>query len=161
MLLSGVIYVGRDAAHLRIVRSLEKGEELPFDLKGQTIYYMGPSPAPPGRAIGAAGPTTSSRMDKFTPALLAAGLKAMVGKGNRSQAVRDAIQQYNAVYFVTYGGAGALLGKCIKQAEVIAYPELGAEALRRLEVVDFPAIVAYDAHGGDLFSQEKTKYQLA
>jgi fumarate hydratase subunit beta len=159
VLISGVVYTARDAAHQRLTQALEKGERLPFDLKGQTLYYMGPSPAPPGRLIGAAGPTTSSRIDKYTPRLLAAGIRAMMGKGNRSPEVREAIKKYKAVYFVTIGGAGALLSKAIKKAEVIAYDDLGAEAIRRLKVKDFPAIVANDIHGGDLFAQERAKYQ--
>jgi fumarate hydratase subunit beta len=132
---------------------------LPFDLKGQTLYYMGPSPARPGRAIGSAGPTTSRRLDAYTPRLIAAGIRAMIGKGSRPPEVREAIKKYKAVYFVTFGGAGALLSKSIKQAEVIAYEDLGAEAIWRLEVKDFPAIVANDIRGGDLFEQEKAKYQ--
>jgi fumarate hydratase subunit beta len=159
VLISGVVYTARDAAHQRLIQALEKEEGLPFDLKGQTLYYLGPSPAPPGRLIGAAGPTTGSRMDKYTPRLLAAGMRAMMGKGNRSPEVREAIKKYKAVYFVTIGGAGALLSKAIKKAEVIAYQDLGAEAIRRLEVKDFPAIVANDIYGGDLFKQEKAKYQ--
>jgi fumarate hydratase subunit beta len=132
---------------------------LPFDLKGQTLYYMGPSPARPGQVIGSAGPTTSSRMDIYTPRLITAGIRAMIGKGSRSPEVREAIKKYKAVYFVTLAGAGALLSKSIKQAEVIAYEELGAEAILRLNVEDFPAIVANDIQGGDLFEQEKAKYQ--
>lgn len=159
VLISGVIYVARDAAHKRLVQALDKGEPLPFDLNGQTIYYMGPSPARPGQVIGSAGPTTSSRMDTYTPRLLAAGLRAMIGKGGRSVAVREAIQQYRAVYFVTTGGAAALLARSIKQTEVIAYEELGAEAILRLNVADFPAIVANDMYGGDLFEQGKARYR--
>jgi len=157
--ISGVIYTARDAAHHRIIRALEKGEGLPFDLKGQTIYYMGPSPAPPGQVIGSAGPTTSSRMDKYTPKLLAAGVKAMIGKGGRSPEVREAIKKNKAVYLTTTGGAGALLAKTIKQAEVIAYEELGAEAILKLTVEDFPAIVANDIYGEDLFEQGRAKYK--
>jgi fumarate hydratase subunit beta len=154
-----VVYTARDAAHQRLVQALEKGEKLPFDLKGQTLYYMGPSPAPPGRVIGSAGPTTSRRLDAYTPQLIAAGVRAMIGKGNRPPEVREAIKKHKAVYFVTLGGAGALLARSIKKAEVIAYEELGAEAIMRLEVEDFPAIVANDIYGGDLFEQEKAKYQ--
>lgn len=157
--ISGVIYTARDAAHHRIIQALEKGEELPFNLKGQTIYYMGPSPAPPGRAIGSAGPTTSRRMDKYTPKMLAAGIKAIIGKGSRSPEVREAIKEYKAVYLVTTGGAGALLARTIKQVEVIAYQELGTEAVYKLTVEDFPAIVANDIHGEDLFEQGKAKYR--
>ena len=159
VLISGVIYTARDAAHGRIIQALDKGDEIPFDLKGQTLYYMGPSPAKPGQIIGSAGPTTSSRMDIYTPRLIAAGIKAMIGKGSRSSAVKEAIKKYRAVYFVTLGGAGALLAKCIKQVEVIAYEDLGAEAILRLNVDDFPAIVANDVYGADLFEQEKARYR--
>ena len=159
VLISGVIYVARDAAHQRLIQALDKGEKLPFDPNGQTIYYMGPSPAKPGQAIGSAGPTTSSRMDIYTPRLIAAGIKAMIGKGNRSPAVKEAIKKYKAIYFAAIGGAGALLAKSIKQAEVIAYEDLGTEAILRLSVDNFPAIVANDIYGGDLFEQGKAKYQ--
>jgi fumarate hydratase subunit beta len=158
VLISGVIYTARDAAHKRIVESLDRGEELPFDLAGQTIYYAGPSPARPGQVIGSVGPTTSGRMDMFTPRLLAAGLRAMIGKGNRSAAVREAIMQYQGVYFVAVGGAAALIAHSIKQVVVVAYDDLGPEAIRRLTVEDFPAIVANDAFGGDLFEQGKAEY---
>ncbi len=161
VLLSGVIYVARDAAHKRLVETLEKGEDLPFDIKGQTVYFMGPSPAKPGQAIGSAGPTTSGRMDTYSPRLMAAGLKGMIGKGNRSQAVKDAMKKYKAVYFAAIGGAGALISKSIKKAEVIAYDELGAEAVRRLEVEDFPVTVINDIYGGDLYQEGKAKYRLA
>jgi fumarate hydratase subunit beta len=157
--ISGVIYTARDDAHHRIVQALDKGGKLPFDLEGQTIYYMGPSPAPPGRVIGAAGPTTSQRMDKYTPKLLAAGIRAMIGKGSRSAEVREAIKKYKAVYLVTTGGAGALLAGAIKRVEVIAYEELGTEAIMRLTVEDFPAIVANDIYGEDLFEQGQVKYK--
>jgi len=157
--ISGVIYTARDAAHHRLIQALEKGEELPFDLKGQTLYYMGPSPARAGQVIGAAGPTTSSRMDKYTPKLLAAGVRAMIGKGNRSAEVREAIKKHKAVYLVTTGGAGALLARAIKQVEVIAYEELGAEAVMRLTVENFPAIVANDIYGEDLFERGRAKYK--
>ena len=159
VLISGIIYAARDAAHQRLTQSLDKGEKLPFNLEGQTLYYMGPSPAKPGQIIGSAGPTTSSRMDIYTPRLIAAGLKAMIGKGSRSPAVKDAIQKYKAIYFVTTGGAAALLAKSIKQAEVIAYEDLGAEAILRLKVENFPAIVANDIYGEDLFEQGKIKYR--
>ena len=159
VLISGVIYTARDAAHKRIVQALDKGEELPFDLKGQTIYYMGPSPAKPGQVIGSAGPTTSSRMDRYTPRLIAEGIRAMIGKGERSSAVREAIGKDKAVYFVTIGGAGALLARSIKRVEVIAYEDLGAEAIFRLNVENFPAIVADDIYGDDLFEQSRLKYQ--
>ncbi len=157
--ISGVIYTARDAAHQRIIQSLDNGDKLPFELKGQTIYYMGPSPAPPGRVIGSAGPTTSRRMDSYTPRLLAAGIKAMIGKGSRSPEVREAIKQYKAVYLATTGGAGALLAKSVRQIETIAYEDLGAEAIMRLTVENFPAIVANDIYGGDLFEQGKAEYK--
>lgn len=159
VLISGVIYSARDAAHQRLVQALDKGEKLPFDPAGQTIYYMGPSPARPGQVIGSAGPTTSSRMDVYTPRLIAAGIRAMIGKGNRSPAVREAIKKHKAIYFAAIGGAGAVLAKTIKRAEVIAYEDLGAEAVLRLTVEDFPAVVANDIHGGDLFEQGKARYQ--
>lgn len=157
--LSGVIYTARDAAHKRIIEALKNGQSLPFDIQGQTIYYMGPSPARPGNIIGSCGPTTSGRMDAFTPALLAAGLSCMIGKGERSAEVKEAIKKCKAVYFVTYGGAGALLAKAVKKAEVVAYPELGAEAVMRLEVEDFPLIVANNMHGHDLFTEQIAKYR--
>ena len=159
VLISGVIYTARDAAHKRLSQALDRGERLPFDLKGQTLYYMGPSPARPGQVIGSAGPTTSSRMDIYTPRLIAAGLRVMIGKGSRSPEVKEAIRKHKAVYFATIGGAGALLAKSIKQAEVIAYDDLGTEAILRLNVEDFPAIVANDIYGGDLFELGKAKYQ--
>jgi fumarate hydratase subunit beta len=159
VLISGVIYTARDAAHQRIIRALDKGEKPPFELEGQTIYYMGPSPAPPGKVIGAAGPTTSRRMDAYTPRLLAAGVKAMIGKGSRSAEVKEAIKKYKAVYLATVGGAGALLASAIKEAEVIAYEELGPEAVMRLTVENFPAIVANDIHGGDLYERGKAEYK--
>ncbi len=159
VLISGVLYAARDAAHRRLIQALDNGEGLPFDLRGQTLYYMGPSPAKPGQVIGAAGPTTSSRMDIYTPRLIAAGIRAMIGKGGRSSEVREAIKKYKAVYFAALGGAGALLAKTIKRAEVIAYEDLGTEAITRLWVEDFPAIVANDIYGGDLFEQGKLKYR--
>jgi fumarate hydratase subunit beta len=158
--ITGVIYTARDAAHKRLVETLDKGEKMPFDLDGQTVYYMGPSPAKPGQAIGSAGPTTSGRMDSYAPRLMASGLKGMIGKGNRSPAVKDAIKKYKAVYFAAIGGAGALISKSIKKAEVIAYEDLGAEAIRRLEVENFPVTVINDIHGGDLYEQGKAKYQI-
>ena len=158
--ITGVIYTARDAAHKRIVEALDKAEKLPLDLANQTIYYMGPSPARPGQPIGSAGPTTSGRMDSYAPRLMAAGLKGMIGKGNRSQAVKDAMKEYKAVYFAAIGGAGALISKSIKKAEVIAYEELGAEAIRRLEVENFPATVINDSYGGDLYEQGKAKYRV-
>ena len=158
--ITGVIYTARDAAHKRIVEALDKGEKLPLDLANQTIYYMGPSPARPGQPIGSAGPTTSGRMDSYAPRLMAAGLKGMIGKGNRSQAVKDAMKEYKAVYFAAIGGAGALISKSIKKAEVIAYEDIGAEAIRRLEVESFPATVINDIYGGDLYEEGKARYQV-
>lgn len=159
VLISGIIYVGRDAAHARLVNALDKNEKLPFDIQGQTIYYMGPSPAPPGKVIGSAGPTTSGRMDMYTPRLLAAGLKAMIGKGSRTPEVRAAIQKYHAGYFVATGGAAALIAKSVKKSEMVAYQELGAEAILRLTVEDFPAVVWNDIYGGDLYEIENPKYR--
>ena len=156
--ISGVIYTGRDAAHARLFPLLEKGEALPIDVKGAIIYYTGPTPPREGDAIGAAGPTTASRMDKFTPALLAAGLKATIGKGYRGQPVKDALRQHKAVYFGSIGGAGAVLSQFIKKAEIVAYEDLGTEAIRRLELDGFPAIVLYDAHGGDLYQEGQKQY---
>ena len=156
--ITGVIYVGRDAAHKRLVEDLDQGKPLPFDIKGQTIYYMGPSPAKPGQPIGSAGPTTSGRMDAYSPRLMAEGLKAMIGKGMRSQAVKDAMKEHKAVYLAAIGGAGALISKSIKKSEVIAYGELGAEAVLRLDVENFPATVINDIHGGDLYEEGKAKY---
>jgi len=161
LLLSGVLYVARDAAHRRLMETLDRGEPLPFDIKGQTLYYMGPSPAPPGRVIGAAGPTTSTRMDAYTPRLLAAGLKGMIGKGIRSPAVKDSLKKHKAVYLAAIGGAGALISKTIIKSEVVAYPDLGPEAILRLEVKDFPATVINDIYGGDLYVEGKKKYSVA
>ncbi len=159
VLLSGIMYVGRDSAHKRIVEALDQGKPLPFDIRGQTIYYMGPSPAKPGKVIGSAGPTTSGRMDSYSPRLMAEGLKGMVGKGMRTLAVKEAMKKYKAVYFAAIGGAGALISKAIKKSEVIAYEELGAEALLRIEVADFPVIVINDVYGGDLYEEGKAKYR--
>lgn len=156
--ITGTIYVGRDSAHKRMVAALDAGQPLPFEPQGQVIYYMGPSPAKPGDPIGSAGPTTSGRMDAYTPRMLEAGLKGMVGKGNRTQAVRDAIRKYKAVYLAATGGAGALIAKSIQKSETVAYPELGAEALLRLEVVDFPAIVVNDIYGGDAYEDGVKAY---
>ena len=160
ILLSGTMYVGRDAAHKRMVEALEQGKSLPFDIKGQVIYFMGPSPARPGQPIGSAGPTTSGRMDSYSPRLIAEGLKGMIGKGMRSQEVKDAMKKYKAVYLAAIGGAGALISKTIKESEVIAYEELGAEAIRRLEVEDFPATVVNDIYGGDLYQEGKARYRV-
>jgi fumarate hydratase subunit beta len=159
VLLNGTMYVGRDSAHKRIVEALDQGKLLPFDIKGQTIYYMGPSPAKPGHAIGSAGPTTSGRMDSYSPRLMAEGLRGMIGKGMRSAAVKEAMQKYKAVYFAAIGGAGALISKAITKSDVIAYEELGAEALLRIEVADFPVIVINDIYGGDLYEEGKAKYK--
>jgi len=160
LLLTGVLYVARDAAHRRLIELLDMGEPLPFNIQGQTIYYMGPSPAPPGRIIGSAGPTTAARMDICTPRLLAAGLKGIIGKGVRSQEVKDALKQNKAVYMAAVGGAGALISKTIVKSEVIAYPELGPEAILRLEVKDFPVTVINDIYGGDLYIEGKKKYSI-
>jgi fumarate hydratase subunit beta len=159
--ISGEIFVARDAAHRRFDAALDKGEPLPLNLQGQVLYYMGPTPAPEGRPIGSAGPTTAGRIDVYTPRLLALGLKGMIGKGNRSAAVREAMRQYQAVYFVAIGGAGALLSQYIQSSEIVAYEELGAEAVRRLRVERFPAIVGNDVYGGDLFEQGKAQYRTA
>jgi fumarate hydratase subunit beta len=156
--ISGVIYQARDAAHKRIVALIEKGEKLPFELAGAVVYYVGPSPAKPGAVIGSAGPTTSGRMDAYAPLLIERGLKGMIGKGLRSEAVTDAMQQHKAVYFAATGGAGALLAKRIVGNETIAWPELGAEAVARLEVKDFPVIVVNDCHGGDLYAEGRRRY---
>lgn len=149
--ITGTVYTARDAAHKRMYEALERGEKLPFNVKDNIIYYMGPSPAREGRPIGSAGPTTASRMDKYTPSLLELGLKGMIGKGKRSDAVKHAIIRNNAVYFAAIGGAGALLSKSIIKSEIIAYEDLGTEAVRKLEVKDFPVIVAIDAEGNDLY----------
>jgi fumarate hydratase subunit beta len=157
--ITGALYVARDAAHKRLVEGLERGDSLPFDPVGQIIYYMGPTPAKPGEPIGSAGPTTSCRMDPYTPRLLEAGLKGMIGKGNRSAIVRDAIKKHRAVYLAAIGGAGALIAKSIKAAEVIAYEDLGPEALLRLQVEDFAAVVINDIYGGDAYEEGRSQYQ--
>ena len=156
--LTGTIYTARDAAHKRMYEALEKGEELPMDMQNNVIYYMGPSPAREGRAIGSAGPTTASRMDKYAPSLLDLGLKGMVGKGKRSQSVKDAIVRNGAVYFAAVGGAGALLSRSIIESEVIAYDDLGTEAIRKLTVKDFPVIVVIDAEGNNLYETAILEY---
>ena len=153
VLLSGTVYAARDAAHKRMCEMLERGEPLPIPLQGQVIYYVGPSPAAPGQVIGAAGPTTSSRMDKYTPALLALGLKGMIGKGYRADEVVQAIARHKAVYFAATGGAGALLASRIRKNEMVAFEDLGPEAIRRLEVEEFPMIVINDAYGNDYYRQ--------
>ena len=158
--LNGIIYTGRDAAHKRLAELIEKGEELPMDIKNQTIYYVGPCPAKPGQVIGSAGPTTSGRMDSYAPLLMEHGLKGMIGKGIRNQQVVDSIIKYNAVYFAAIGGAGALLSEAIKEAEVIAFPDLGAEAIYKLRVENFPVIVIIDNKGNDLYKLGKEKYKI-
>jgi len=160
VLLSGVLYVARDAAHKRMIEALDQGKPLPFDIRGQTIYYMGPSPARPGQPIGSAGPTTSSRMDSYSARLIAEGLKGMIGKGVRSQVVKDAMKKHKAVYLAAIGGTGALISKSVTKSEIIAYEDLGPEAILRLEVKDFPAIVINDIYGGDLYQEGKAKYRI-
>ena len=157
--ITGTVFVARDAAHKRMYETLEKGEALPIELNGNVIYYMGPSPAREGRPIGSAGPTTASRMDKYAPQLLDLGLKGMIGKGKRNQAVKDAVMRNGAVYFAAVGGAGALLSKCIVESEVIAYDDLGAEAVRKLKVEKFPAIVVIDSEGNDLYETAIEEYK--
>jgi fumarate hydratase subunit beta len=157
--LTGTIYTARDAAHKRMQEALDKGNELPFDVAGNVIYYMGPSPAREGRPIGSAGPTTASRMDKYTPKLLDMGLGAMIGKGKRSQAVIDAVIRNGSVYFAAIGGAGALLSQRILKSEVIAYDDLGAEAIRKLEIKDFPVVVVIDSEGNNLYETAILKYR--
>ena len=156
--LSGTIYTARDAAHKRMYEALERGEKLPLDMNNNVIYYMGPSPARTGRPIGSAGPTTASRMDKYAPSLLDLGLKGMIGKGKRSQAVKDAIIRNGAVYFAAVGGAGALLSRSIVTSEVIAYDDLGTEAIRKLEVKNFPVIVVMDSEGNNLYETAIREY---
>ena len=151
--ITGAIYTARDMAHKRLCESINSDNELPFELEGAIIYFVGPTPARPGRIIGAAGPTTSSRMDAFSPTLIAKGLRVMIGKGYRSGEVRDALKKYGAVHLSTIGGAGALLSRHIVSAEVIAYEDLGTEAVRKLQVVDFPAIVAYDCNGDSVYKE--------
>lgn len=159
VLISGVIYTARDAAHERMTRLHHEGEPFPIDLKDQIIYYAGPCPAKPGEIIGSCGPTTAGRMDAYTPELLDNGLGAMIGKGARSEAVVEAIKRNGCVYFGAIGGAGALIAECIKKAEVVAYDDLGTEAIRRLEVENFPAVVLIDCEGGDLYENGQKKYR--
>jgi len=154
VLITGIIYTARDAAHKRLIEALERGERFPIDLKGQIIYYAGPSPAPPGKPIGSVGPTTSYRMDSFAPKTMELGLKGMIGKGPRSKDVVESMKKYGAVYFAAVGGAGALLAKCVKKARVVAYEDLGAEAITELKVEKFPAIVAIDSCGNDLYKEQ-------
>lgn len=156
--LTGTIYTARDAAHKRMYENLQNGNDLPFDIKGNVIYYMGPSPAREGRPIGSAGPTTASRMDKYTPTLLDLGMAGMIGKGKRTESVREAVIRNGAVYFAAVGGAGALLSKAIKSSEVIAYDDLGTEAIRKLTVEDFPVVVVMDSEGNNLYETAIKEY---
>jgi len=158
VLITGVLYTARDAAHKRLVEALDRGEDPPFNLKGQVIYYTGPAPARPGQVIGSAGPTTSGRMDTYAPRLMQKGIRGMIGKGHRSDEIKDALKEYKAVYFAVVGGAGALISKTILKSEVIAYQDLGAESIRRLEVVDFPVTVINDIHGGDLYLEGRSHW---
>ncbi len=158
VLITGYIYTARDAAHKRMVEALEKGEKLPVDLEGQIIYYVGPTPPKPGQVIGSAGPTTAIRMDKYVEPLLKLGLKGMIGKGYRSPQVKELLKKYKAVYFAAVGGVATLLQKHIKSSELVAYEDLGTEAIRKLYVEDFPVIVANDAYGGDIFEEGRKKY---
>jgi len=161
LLLTGVMYVGRDAAHKRMIEALQAGKPLPVDLKGQAIYFMGPTPAKPGKVIGSAGPTSSYRMDTYSPRLIAEGLKGMIGKGMRSKEVKEAMKKYQAVYLGAVGGAGALISSCIRKVEVVAYDDLGPEALRRIEVEDFPVTVVNDMYGGDLYEDGRAQFRVA
>jgi fumarate hydratase subunit beta len=156
--ITGILYTARDAAHARLLPLMDAGKQLPIDVKGQIIYYTGPSPARPGHVVGSIGPTTGGRMDKFTPKLLALGLKGTIGKGARSQPVKDAMREHKAAYFGAIGGAGAVLSAFVKKLEVVAYEDLGTEAIRRLEVEGFPAIVVNDCHGGDLYQDGMKQY---
>ncbi len=156
--ISGVMYTARDAAHARLLPLIEKGEKLPVDLRGQIVYYTGPTPPQPGQVAGSIGPTTASRMDKYTPPLLKLGLKGVMGKGYRSQPVKDALRQYKGIYLGTIGGAGAVLSQFVKKLEIVAYEDLGTEAIRRLEVENFPAVVLYDCHGGDQYQDGQKAY---
>jgi fumarate hydratase subunit beta len=159
VIVNGVVYTGRDAAHKRLVDLVNQGKPLPFDIRGQIIYFVGPTPPKPGQVIGAAGPTSSYRMDAYSPTLIAKGLKGMIGKGLRGKEVVEAMKKYKAVYFGATGGAGALISKRIKKAEIVAYEDLGAEAVRRLEVEDFPVIVVNDIYGNDLYEVGKKQYK--
>lgn len=159
VLLSGSVLTGRDAAHKRLLALLEEGQELPVSLKGETIYYVGPAPARPGQAVGSAGPTSSYRMDRFTPRLLALGLKGMIGKGRRGQAVKDAMKEHGAVYFGAVGGSAVIISQAIKRFELIAWPELGPEAMYRFEIENFPAVVAVDSQGRDLYEEGPKLYK--
>ncbi len=159
VLINGIIYTGRDAAHKRLVDLVNKGASLPFNITGQILYYVGPTPPKPGQIIGSAGPTTSYRMDPYAPILIAKGLKGMIGKGSRGKEVIDAMKKYKAVYFAATGGAGALISKRIKKSEVVAYEDLGAEAIRKLEVEDLPVVVVNDTRGDDLYIEGKKRYR--
>ena len=159
VLITGTVYSARDAAHKRMVDTLDRGEKLPFDPVGQIVYYVGPSPTPPGKPIGSAGPTTSYRMDAYSPRMIEVGIAGMIGKGEVGKGVIEAMKKHGAVYFAAVGGAGALIAKAIKKSTAIAYEELGAEAICRMEVEDFPAIVAQDAQGGNLYVEGLAKYQ--
>lgn len=159
ILITGSIFTARDAAHRRMIELIEQGETLPVKLEGAVLYYVGPTPASPGRATGSAGPTTSSRVDRYTPQLLALGLRAVIGKGDRSPEVAAALQEHGAVYLAAVGGAGALLAEKVTAAEVVAWPELGTEAIHRFEVYEFPAIVVMDAHGGNLYATGRAGYR--
>ena len=160
VLLSGTVFTGRDVAHRRLFEALQRGEALPVDLENAVIFYAAPTPAPPGRVIGSVGPTTSSRMDAYTPALLKAGLRGMIGKGKRSSEVREAIRRYGAVYFGAMGGIAALLSRCVKEVEIIAYKDLGPEAMMQLEVAEFPLVVINDSKGGDLYENAVTRHGM-
>lgn len=157
--ISGTIYTGRDAAHQRLIDTLQRGEELPVDLKDQIIYYVGPAPAKPGQVIGSAGPTTSYRMDDLTVQLLELGLNGMIGKGSRGEKVIEGMKEHGAVYFAAIGGAGALIADSIKECEIVAYEDLGPEAIRKLNVEDFPVIVVIDSRGNNLYVSEREKYR--
>ena len=159
VLLSGVIYGARDAAHKRLVEALDKGEALPMDMEGAVIYYVGPSPPRPGKVIGAAGPTTAYRMDAYAPRLMEVGMKGMIAKGKRTDPVKEGMKAHSVVYFGATGGAGALINQCIKKAEVVAYEDLGPEALRRMEVEAFPLIVVGDCYGGDLYTEGRKQWE--
>ena len=161
VLLSGIVYTARDAAHERMAKAVEKGDPLPIDLNGQTLYYAGPTPTPPGMAVGAIGPTTSTRMDAYTPLLLSLGLRAMIGKGKRSRQVVMAMEQHPAVYFAAIGGAAALMAECVTSCEVVAYEDLGTESIKRLVLKDLPLIVVVDCYGGDYYELGQQRYRDA
>jgi len=160
VLITGTIFTGRDAAHKKLFDLIQNGEKLPFALQGQIIFYVGPTPARPGKPIGSAGPTTSYRMDAYAPKLYELGLKASIGKGSRNAEVKESLKKFKAVYLAVTGGAAALVSKCIKKAEVIAYPELGPEAIQKLEVENFPAQVINDMYGGDIYEDGRKRYEI-